>query len=60
MSFPEIAQAMGRAHHSTIHTAATRLSRQLAANERVVVSGCDAAVSLADLVDQLRHAIGRQ
>lgn len=59
MSFPEIAQAMGRAHHSTIHTAANRLSRQLAANERVTLGGSEPTIALADLVDQLRQSIAR-
>lgn len=59
MSFPEIAQAMGRAHHSTIHTAASRLSRQLEANERIEVGGQDSDMPLRDLVDQLRHSICR-
>lgn len=60
MSFPEIARAMGRAHHSTVHTAARRLSDQLEANQRVELSAQETDVALSDLVDQLRHAITRR
>jgi chromosomal replication initiator protein len=56
LSFPEIAQALGRKHHSTVHTAATRVSRQLATPVRVDAGGGRSPL-LSDLVDQLRHEI---
>jgi chromosomal replication initiator protein len=60
LSYPEIAQAMGRRHHSTVHSAAQRLSRQIAAGECITLSTSEATILLADLVDQLRHEINRQ
>ncbi len=56
LSFPEIAQALGRKHHSTVHTAVMRVTRQLTAQTRVEVSGGRTPL-LSDLVDQLRHEI---
>jgi chromosomal replication initiator protein len=56
LSFPEIAQALGRKHHSTVHTAAMRVTRQLTSQTRVEVSGGRTPL-LSDLVDQLRHEI---
>ncbi len=58
MSYPEIAQALGRKYHSTIHTAAKRLGRQLSAGERIAVPA-GGEIALVDFVDQLRHEIGR-
>jgi chromosomal replication initiator protein len=52
-SFPEIAQALGRSNHSTIHTADQRLRKQLANNESVDL-GDDGPISLKELSDQLR------
>lgn len=59
LSYPEIAQAIGRAHHSTVHTAAKRLKQQLDARQHVTLNGTDDTIALTDLVDQLRHAIQR-
>ena len=56
-SFPEIAQAMGRSNHSTIHTADQRLRRQLHENESVDLGAGDPAINLKELIDQLRRAI---
>ena len=38
-SYPEIAQAMGRRHHSSIHAAAKRTATAIAAGDRVLVGG---------------------
>jgi chromosomal replication initiator protein len=58
-SYPEIAQAIGRTYHSTVHTAAARLRRQLEADETVDLGPGEPAMKLRDLTDQLRHAIVR-
>ncbi len=57
MSYPEIAQALGRKHHSTIHTAVSRITRQLSDGERLEVGERNETMPLSDLVDQLRHQI---
>lgn len=61
LSYPEIAHAMGRRHHSTVHTAAKRVTGQLDGHKTIDLStiGLGAGVSLAELVDQLRHLIVR-
>ncbi len=59
LSYPEIAQAMGRPHHSTVHTAARRLKAQLAANDHVVLQNTDTPIALTDLIDRVRHEIRR-
>lgn len=61
LSYPEIAHAMGRRHHSTVHTAAKRVTGQLEGHKTIDLStvGLGAGVSLAELVDQLRHLIVR-
>jgi len=58
-SYPEIARAIGRSYHSTVHTAAQRLGRQLAADEQVSLGDGAAALRLRELVDQLRHEIAK-
>ena len=57
LSYPEIAQALGRKHHSTIHTAVGRMNRQLKDRIRVDVGEHGESVCVCDLVDQLRHQI---
>ena len=61
LSYPEIAQAMGRRHHSTVHTAAKRVTGQLDGHHTIDLStvGLGSNVSLEELVDQLRHLIMR-
>ncbi|MBL0926658.1 MAG: AAA family ATPase [Phycisphaerales bacterium] len=59
-SFPEIARALGRVHHSTIVTAFQRLARQIEAGEV-----CDAGpefdgVALADLCDRVKAEVLRR
>ncbi|MHC5113474.1 MAG: DnaA ATPase domain-containing protein [Planctomycetota bacterium] len=58
-SYPEIARALGRAYHSTIHTAHQRLARQQRANEVVDPGGSEKPIPTRELVDQLRHEILR-
>jgi chromosomal replication initiator protein len=57
LSYPEIAQALGRKHHSTIHTAVGRMNRQLTDRIRVEVGEQGESVCVCELVDQLRHQI---
>ncbi len=57
LSYPEIAQALGRKHHSTIHTAVGRMNRQLKDRTRVEVGEHSESVCVCELVDQLRHQI---
>jgi chromosomal replication initiator protein len=57
MSYPEIAQALGRKHHSTIHTAVGRMNRQLTDRISVEVGEQGESVCVCELVDQLRHQI---
>ncbi len=61
LSYPEIAQAMGRRHHSTVHTAAKRVTGQLQGHHTIDLStvGLGAGASLEEFVDQLRHLIVR-
>ena len=61
LSYPEIAQAMGRRHHSTVHTAAKRVTGQLEGHCAIDLStlGLGVGVSLEEFVDQLRHLIVR-
>ncbi|MHC5024370.1 MAG: helix-turn-helix domain-containing protein, partial [Planctomycetota bacterium] len=58
-SYPEIAQSIGRTYHSTVHTAAQRLRRQLEGAESVELGGPEARIDLQELVDELRHDILR-
>ncbi len=59
LSFPEIAAALGRKNHSTVHTADQRVRKQLEAGALVAVGGRQANIPLAELTDQLRHALER-
>jgi chromosomal replication initiator protein len=59
MSFPEIAQALGRDNHSTVHTADQRLREQLKRDERLEPGGDDRSTSLRELADLLRRDICR-
>lgn len=56
--FPEIASALGRTTHSTVHTADRRIRRQLEGDE-VVVTGEGESVRLRDLVDEIRRSLRR-
>ncbi len=57
LSYPEIAQSLGRKHHSTVHTAVGRVTKQLGEQHRVEVGENGDSVTLCDLIDQLRHEI---
>jgi chromosomal replication initiator protein len=57
LSYPEIAHALGRKHHSTVHTAAARLARQLKQQCRLEVGANGDTQRLDELVDQLRHEV---
>lgn len=59
LSYPELARAIGRPYHSTVHTAEQRLRRQLAAREHVQAGDAQEPIPLTELVDQLRHEISR-
>jgi chromosomal replication initiator protein len=59
MSYPEIAHALGRKHHSTVHTAAARITRQVRQRQRIEVGAGGEAQRLDELVDQLRHEIAK-
>jgi chromosomal replication initiator protein len=58
-SFPEIAQALGRNCHSTIHTADARLRRQIEAGASLDLGGGEPQAELRELVDQLRQDVLR-
>lgn len=60
MSYPEIAAALGRKHHSTIHAAVARIEAQMAACAMVDCGdGPRCEINLRELIDQLRHEITR-
>lgn len=56
LSYPEIAMALGRTNHSTIHSAAQRFRRQLDGNEWIDFGGAD-RLPLRAVVDDLRSDI---
>ena len=58
LSYPELARALGRKYHSTVHTAEQRLKRQMDENQ-VVKPSDGQPVGLTELVDHLRHEIAR-
>ena len=59
LSYPEIARALGRTYHSTIHSAEQRLRRQMDENQTFKPAESTEPISLRELVDQLRHEILR-
>ncbi|MEM7229220.1 MAG: DnaA/Hda family protein [Planctomycetota bacterium] len=59
-SFPEIARALGRSYHSTVHTADQRLRRQIAEQDTVALHTNQPPIAIKELVDQLRHEVIRQ
>lgn len=59
MSYPEIAAAMGRNNHSTVITAAQRLTRQLQQPRDMVLPGRMEQTRPAELLDRIRDAIAR-
>lgn len=59
MSYPEIANAMGRPNHSTIVTAAGRIKKQLKADKVVLIPGQPGETTPSRLLEQLRQAVTR-
>jgi chromosomal replication initiator protein len=59
MSYPEIAKAMGRSSHSTIVTAMSRISRELAENGATTIPLPDGTTSLplSELVQRLHYRV---
>jgi chromosomal replication initiator protein len=54
-SYPEIAHALGRPNHSTVHTADQRLRKQLQADEHFDFAG--QTLNLRHLADELRREV---
>ncbi|MBL9148935.1 MAG: ATP-binding protein [Phycisphaerae bacterium] len=64
-SFPEIARALGRDGHSTVHTAAKRVEQLVATRERIecgdpTVADRDGRAPIAEVLAQLRHDLLRR
>jgi chromosomal replication initiator protein len=57
MSYPEIAAAMGRNNHSTVITAAQRLTRQLDTDRALVLPGRMEQTCPRQLVERIREAL---
>ena len=56
--FPEIATALGRTTHSTVHTADRRTRKQLEDDVKVA-NAANEQIRLRDLVDQVRRELRR-
>lgn len=59
-SFPEIAAAIGRRNHSTVHNANRRMCEQLEQNACVDLDGERGSMPLDELVNQLKQRIVRE
>ncbi|MAG16838.1 MAG: hypothetical protein CMJ21_02090, partial [Phycisphaerae bacterium] len=59
MSYPEIASALQKSNHSSIITAAQRVTKQLANDELVTIPATMQQVPVTQLVQQLTHAVGK-
>jgi chromosomal replication initiator protein len=59
LSFPEIARGLGRENHSTVHTAARRILRNLQANTPLALPGVGEG-SLREFVEQLKYDVVRR
>lgn len=57
LSYPEIAAAMQRSTHSTIVTAAQRVSKQLKQNPTVILAGTMEEITLAALLDRIKSGV---
>lgn len=57
MSYPELATAMDRPHHSTLISAVQRIVRAIDQNEIVNTPDCNPPMPMRQLVDDIRHAI---
>ena len=69
LSFPEIARGLGRENHSTVHTAARRISREINASTEETETGAKAPtlsipgtpeISLRELTEQLKYDVLRR
>ena len=56
LSYPELAAAIGRKNHSTVHAAVKRITQQLATQNTSITLGTD-IVELREVIDQLTWAI---
>ncbi len=59
LSFPEIARGLGRENHSTVHTAARRILRNLQANTALALPGVGEG-TLREFVEQLKYDVVRR
>lgn len=59
LSFPEIARGLGRENHSTVHTAARRILRNIEKNTPLALPGI-AEGSLREFVEQLKYDVVRR
>ena len=59
LSFPEIARGLGRENHSTVHTAARRILRNIEDDAPMAVPGI-AEGSLREFVEQLKYDVVRR
>ena len=59
MSYPEIATAMGRRTHSTVITAAQRMTKQVVENATLLLPAIPEPISLVELIERLKYHISR-
>ena len=59
LSYPELARALGRSYHSTIHTAEQRLHRQMDERAQIELDRGSPAIDVVDFVHDVRHRIMR-
>jgi chromosomal replication initiator protein len=59
MSYPEIASALGRGHHSTVITACQRAERLIADNATATLPGSGEQLPLGELIERLKLAVQR-
>lgn len=57
LSYPEIADAMGRSNHSTIITACQRMEKQLKANKPLLLPGRTEQTTPTELAEQVRRQV---
>lgn len=60
LSYPEIARALGKKNHSTIHTASRRIQKQLDQHAVVPLDAGRDPISMRELLDQLRSEVRRR
>ena len=57
LSYPEIARALGKTNHSTIHAAVKRITNRIESDDRVDLNAEERSVSMRYVIDTLRGAI---